>query len=172
MSTEMAQMNTRISRSLKERGDAALEKAGMTPSQAVRKLWDFAARNSHNPQIIQSLFDTEDEAEKREAEEERARRRAVALKSANIVADAYERAGIEPSEWTKKRVVRRDARVRLDGTLAGARPRWLANDPPSSSTRTSGSTISSLIVREAKRRSTSSYSLSSTNSLFFTPLPS
>ena len=98
MSTEMAQMNTRISRSLKERGDAALEKAGMTPSQAVRKLWDFAARNSHNPQIIQSLFDTEDEAEKREAEEERARRRAVALKSANIVADAYERAGIE---WTK-----------------------------------------------------------------------
>ena len=70
-------------------------------SQAVRKLWDFAARNSHNPQIIQSLFDTEDEAEKREAEEERARRRAVALKSANIVADAYERAGIEPSEWTK-----------------------------------------------------------------------
>ena len=93
MSTEMAQMNTRISRSLKERGDAALEKAGMTPSQA--------ARNSHNPQIIQSLFDTEDEAEKREAEEERARRRAVALKSANIVADAYERAGIEPSEWTK-----------------------------------------------------------------------
>lgn len=35
----MAQMNTRISRSLKERGDAALEKAGMTPSQAVRKLW-------------------------------------------------------------------------------------------------------------------------------------
>ena len=71
MSTEMAQMNTRISRSLKERGDAALEKAGMTPSQAVRKLWDFAARNSHNPQIIQSLFDTEDEAEKREAEEER-----------------------------------------------------------------------------------------------------
>ena len=42
MSTEMAQMNTRISRSLKERGDAALEKAGMTPSQAVRKLWDFA----------------------------------------------------------------------------------------------------------------------------------
>ena len=38
MSTEMAQMNTRISRSLKERGDAALEKAGMTPSQAVRKL--------------------------------------------------------------------------------------------------------------------------------------
>ena len=102
MTTDMVQMNTRISRSLKERGDAALgRRPGMTPSQAVRKLWDFAARNSHNPQIIQSLFDTEDEAEKREAEEERARRRAVALKSANIVADAYERAGIEPSEWTK-----------------------------------------------------------------------
>ena len=47
MSTEMAQMNTRISRSLKERGDAALEKAGMTPSQAVRKLWDADVLRFH-----------------------------------------------------------------------------------------------------------------------------
>ena len=101
MSTEMAQMNTRISRSLKERGDAALEKAGMTPSQAVRKLWDFAARNSHNPQIIQSLFDTEDKAARSEAEEERARRAEAFRKGANIMAEAYERMGIEPSDWTK-----------------------------------------------------------------------
>ena len=35
MSTEMAQMNTRISRSLKERGDAALEKAGMVNDLVV-----------------------------------------------------------------------------------------------------------------------------------------
>ena len=68
-------MNTRISRSLKERGDAALEKAGMTPSQDVRKLWDFAARNSHNPQIIQSLFDTG-----RQSGETRSRGRALRAK--------------------------------------------------------------------------------------------
>ena len=101
MSTEMAQMNTRISRSLKERGDAALERAGYSPSQAIRKLWDFAARNAHNPHAIQNLFDSEDGAEKREAEEERARRRETALRGANIVADAYKRLGIEPSDWTK-----------------------------------------------------------------------
>ena len=101
MSTEMAQMNTRISRSLKERGDAALDKAGMTPSQAVRKLWDFAARNSHNPQIIQSLFDTEDKAARSGAEEERARRAEAFRKGANIMVEAYERMGIEPSDWTK-----------------------------------------------------------------------
>lgn len=101
MSTETVQMNTRINRALKERGDAALERAGMTPSQAVRKLWDFAARNAHNPRAIQSLFDDEDEAEKRAAEEERARKREVALKGANIMVEAYERLGITPSDWTK-----------------------------------------------------------------------
>lgn len=101
MTTDMVQMNTRISRSLKERGDAALERAGYTPSQAIRKLWDYAANNAHNPRAIQNLFDAEDEAEKREAEEERARRRAVSLKGASIVAEAYERYGIEASDFTK-----------------------------------------------------------------------
>lgn len=100
MTTDMVQMNTRISRSLKERGDAALERAGYTPSQAVRKLWDYAAKNAHNPRAIQNLFDAEDEAEKREAEEERARRREITIRGANIVADAYERHGIKPSDWT------------------------------------------------------------------------
>ena len=101
MTTDMVQMNTRISRSLKERGDAALERAGYSPSQAIRKLWDYAANNAHNPRAIQTLFDAENEAEKREAEEERARRRETALRGANIVADAYDRLGIEPSDWTK-----------------------------------------------------------------------
>ncbi len=44
MTTDMVQMNTRISRSLKERGDAALERAGYSPSQAVRKLWTTPRR--------------------------------------------------------------------------------------------------------------------------------
>lgn len=100
MTTDMVQMNTRISRSLKERGDAALERAGYTPSQAIRKLWDYAANNAHNPRAIENLFDAEDEAEKREAEEERARRRETMRKSMNIMADAYERHGIKPSDWT------------------------------------------------------------------------
>ena len=101
MTTDTVQMNTRMSRALKERGDAALERAGYSPSQAVRKLWEFAARNAHNPRALQTLFDDEAEAEQREAEEERARRREAMQKSMNIMADAYERLGITPSDWTK-----------------------------------------------------------------------
>ncbi len=49
MASDTVQINARISRPLKERGDAALERAGYSPSQAIRKLWDFAANNAHNP---------------------------------------------------------------------------------------------------------------------------
>ena len=101
MSTETAQINARINRTLKERGDAALERAGYTPSQAIRNLWDFAARNAHNPRAIQALFGAANDVEERKAEKERARRREAAIKGANIVAEAYERYGIEPSDWTK-----------------------------------------------------------------------
>lgn len=100
MSSDTVQINARISRPLKERGDAALERAGYSPSQAIRKLWDFAANNAHNPRAIQSMFGAEQEAAQVDAEEERARRREVVMKSANIVADAYERLGITPSDWT------------------------------------------------------------------------
>ena len=103
MATDAVQMNTRISRALKDNGDAALERAGYSPSQAVRKLWEFAARNAHNPRAIQNLLEGEskDEAARSEAEKERARRREAMRKSMSIVTDAYERLGIEPSEWTK-----------------------------------------------------------------------
>lgn len=100
MESDTVQINARISRPLKERGDAALERAGYSPSQAIRKLWDFAANNAHNPRAIQSMFGAEEESALRDAEEERARRREVVMKSANIVADAYERLGITPSDWT------------------------------------------------------------------------
>ncbi|WP_080800008.1 translation repressor RelB [Arabiibacter massiliensis] len=101
MASDTVQMNTRIGRALKDNGDAALERAGYSPSQAVRKLWEFAARNAHNPRAIQNLLEDEDEAARSEAEEERARRREVALRGANIMAEAYERLGITPSDWTK-----------------------------------------------------------------------
>lgn len=100
MATDTVQINARIGRTLKERGDAALERAGYSPSQAIRKLWDFAASNAHNPQAIQNLFGAENETTQAEAEKERARRREVVMESANIVADAYERLGITPSDWT------------------------------------------------------------------------
>ena len=44
-----AQMNVRIDRQLKEAGDAVLASLGMTPSQAVRELWQYLTENGHMP---------------------------------------------------------------------------------------------------------------------------
>ena len=47
MTTTMVQMNTRIDADLKRRGDEALKRAGFTPSQAIRALWEYAADKAY-----------------------------------------------------------------------------------------------------------------------------
>ena len=44
-----AQMNVRLDSQLKEAGDAVLASLGMTPSQAVRELWQYLTENGHMP---------------------------------------------------------------------------------------------------------------------------
>ena len=56
MSSTMVQMNTRIPADLKEKGDRALERAGYTPSQAVRALWEFAARHAYEPSAVRGAL--------------------------------------------------------------------------------------------------------------------
>lgn len=46
------QMNTRLSRSLKEQGDAVLARKGFTPSQAVRALWSYACNHQDVPPFM------------------------------------------------------------------------------------------------------------------------
>lgn len=43
------QMNVRMDRQLKEAGDAVLAHLGMTPSQAVRALWEYLVVNGCMP---------------------------------------------------------------------------------------------------------------------------
>ena len=43
MATEMAMLNVRIERDLRERGNAVLADLGVTPSQYIRALWDRLA---------------------------------------------------------------------------------------------------------------------------------
>lgn len=43
------QMNVRMDRQLKEAGDAVLAHIGMTPSQAVRTLWEYLVVNGCMP---------------------------------------------------------------------------------------------------------------------------
>lgn len=57
LATETVQFNTRMERSLKQDGDAALKIAGYTPSEAVRALWRKAAKRAENPRAIVDLLE-------------------------------------------------------------------------------------------------------------------
>lgn len=58
MGATMTQMNTRIDATLKTRGDEALARAGYTPSQAIRTLWEFAAAHALEPGEIRRILPT------------------------------------------------------------------------------------------------------------------
>ena len=53
---DAVQMNTRIDRTLKREGDAALAAAGFTPSQAVRALWEIAVRMRREPESLRDYL--------------------------------------------------------------------------------------------------------------------
>lgn len=92
-STSMVQMNTRIDADLKQRGDAVLERAGYSPSEAVRALWTFAVAHEVEPQAIPKALATEDpEAEEKQLRHEQ---RLAALKRVHDrISEFNERFGI------------------------------------------------------------------------------
>lgn len=49
---EAAQMNTRLGRSAKATGDAVLAQLGLSPSQAVRALWDYLGTHHDVPPFM------------------------------------------------------------------------------------------------------------------------
>ena len=82
MTTTMVQMNTRIDADLKQRGDEALKRAGFTPSQAIRALWEYAANHTLEPQAIRRALESEEDAlerEKQRAEGHKAYEEGLAL---------------------------------------------------------------------------------------------
>lgn len=104
-----AQVNVRMSAELKKAGDVVLAKAGITPSQAVRALWTYAAQHSDAPQKVASMLTSdnktaEEEAAKREREERIARRRELAARGPKLMEETCKAMGIpwppEPSSWT------------------------------------------------------------------------
>ena len=59
--TASTQMNTRIDPILKTKGDSALAEIGLSPSRAVRALWEKAAKRGKDlEEIAQLLLDAED----------------------------------------------------------------------------------------------------------------
>ena len=51
-----AQINVRLDRSLKERGDAALSQIGLSPSAAVRLLWSRAAERGESLSAVRRVL--------------------------------------------------------------------------------------------------------------------
>ena len=66
--SQVAQINVRIERSLKEEGDAALAEAGLSPSQIVRDLWGrLAQRGTALSEVISVLGSDEYTSDERAA---------------------------------------------------------------------------------------------------------
>ena len=63
---EMIQLNTRIDRELKEAGDSALSLIGFNPSQAVRALWEKAARRGRDLEEVAELLSSAEERKLKE----------------------------------------------------------------------------------------------------------
>ena len=83
------QMNVRIDASLKEAGDDALSSIGFTPTQAVRALWEKAAKRGEHLQDVHRLLSDSAQGEKHESS------KTAALEAGRrIIPDALEALGI------------------------------------------------------------------------------
>lgn len=91
------QMNTRLDALLKKQGDAALAAAGYSPSQAVRSLWTFAARNATQPKLIGRTLNALDEGDPKEETAEHARKLAAAQEGWHLLENTLEQYGIDAS---------------------------------------------------------------------------
>ena len=96
MTTASAQINVRLNADLKRSGDAALSSAGMTPSQAVRALWQLAASLADRPGALQDIL-SPDRARAEQHEREKAARRKLGLidQGSQLFAIACRESGID-----------------------------------------------------------------------------
>lgn len=99
------QMNTRIDEQLKRRGDAVFARAGYTPSQVTRAIWEYAALHQDVPPFMK-------EQEEHEKQAEIERKRALARNGAGLALKiAQEECGLvldgnrvsKPFDWRKER---------------------------------------------------------------------
>lgn len=96
MASSLVQINTRVPAELKKAGDLALARAGYTPQQAVRLVWEFAAAHTHEPQAIRRAFEEQDAKQEDDpGKQERLRR---FEEGAGILGKMYEQLGIDPQK--------------------------------------------------------------------------
>ena len=90
-----AQINARIDAESKARGDAGLAAAGLSPSQAIRALWELASRNENTPATITAaLFPEQQQQRKTDAQAKREARARLIAQGPSIAKDSYAALGI------------------------------------------------------------------------------
>lgn len=70
----LSQMNIRIDEDVRIEGNLALESIGLTPSQAVRNMWGFAAANRSNPEKLRRTLKALEKPSSPDAERKQRRR--------------------------------------------------------------------------------------------------
>ncbi|MDO4290855.1 MAG: type II toxin-antitoxin system RelB/DinJ family antitoxin [Eggerthellaceae bacterium] len=89
----MAQMNVRLDDDLRVQGNLAFESIGWSPSQAVRTLWAYAAKNRRDPRQLKKSLEAFLGNEGASTPKQEARR-ALVLEGQQIVPNARARLGI------------------------------------------------------------------------------
>ena len=97
MDSAVVQMNVRIDSQLKDAGDRVLEKAGLSPTKAVRALWERLASFSDAPEKVVELLSPSEGTSASSIEAERARKLRAAQEGAQIVARSLAKQGIDMS---------------------------------------------------------------------------
>lgn len=86
----MTQMNTRIDDALKREGDAVFAQIGLSPSEVVRSVWEYAARHAEAPAVVTTALS---ESAQKALLTETAFRTALAEKSSSLIAEYRESIG-------------------------------------------------------------------------------
>lgn len=96
---QTTQINTRINQELKQRGDAAFAAAGLTSSEAIRTLYEFAAAHELQPELILQRFASPSDNEKI-AREKRERGLAAIDCGGVLYAEALRKLGVTNPDAT------------------------------------------------------------------------
>ena len=100
MDAAVVQMNVRLDAELKAKGDGVLERVGLTPTKAVRALWERLASCSDRPEKVTELLMPQERPSDESEDAERSRKLRIAREGAQIVARSLAERGIELSSVT------------------------------------------------------------------------
>ena len=89
------QMNTRIDATLKEQGDATFAKLDYSPSEVVRLVWGFAARNRNNRRAMADFLDSLEDPKAKNTQVEREAHIDGLLQGPALVQQCAQKLGID-----------------------------------------------------------------------------